>query len=178
MIAPRAILGFAAAWASLAVWSANIVLVTERRTYLIEAQSSAGRIYAAQIAWRYSPPAAQQSALEAPAGAAAQQSFNFAYRWRTTQGTRPVWFPERVYDDGRRTWIDFPAQVAAGDLPPLFLMTGEGLELVNYRVSGARYEIDRVFDSAELRIGRRAPVVVRIDRSANRPSRAVHRGRR
>jgi type IV secretion system protein VirB9 len=69
-----------------------------------------------------------------------------------------------VYDDGARTWIDFPANVAAMDLPPLFVVTAEGAELVNYRVQGTRYMVDRVFDAAELRVGVRSPSVVRIER--------------
>jgi type IV secretion system protein VirD4 len=34
----------------------------------------------------------------------------------------------------------------------------------NYRVQGLRYMIDRVFDVAELRIGTRSPIIVRIER--------------
>lgn len=92
----------------------------------------------------------------------------------------------RVFDDGFRTWIEFPADIAAvpgspgrgrpgvGDMPPLFVRTGEGAELVNYRVQGARYIVDRVFDIAELRLGRADPVVVRIER--RRPSRTPRVG--
>ena len=73
-----------------------------------------------------------------------------------------------MFDDGRRTWIEFPPGVAAADMPPLFVVTGEGAEIVNYRVQGQRYVIDRVFDRAELRFGARAPVIVRIDRQGAR----------
>jgi type IV secretion system protein TrbG len=76
--------------------------------------------------------------------------------------------PTRVFDDGRRTWIEFSEKANAADLPPVFAITGEGAELVNYRVqtlaSGQRYMIDRVFDRAELRLGAKSPVIVRIDR--------------
>jgi len=69
-----------------------------------------------------------------------------------------------VFDDGRRTWIEFPAGVIASDMPPLFVITGEGAEITNYRVQGQRYVVDRLFDRAELRLGARSPIVVRIDR--------------
>jgi type IV secretion system protein VirB9 len=49
-------------------------------------------------------------------------------------------------------------------MPPLFVRTGEGLELVNYRVEGQTYVVDRLFDRAELRLGQKKPVVVRIER--------------
>jgi len=150
----------------------NIVLVTDRRTYLVEAVSHAGEAYSAQIAWCY--PA---SSADAPFAAAAGV-LNFDYRMRTVRGVRPVWLPVRVFDDGRRTWIEFSEGTVASDLPPLFIITPEGAEVTNYRIDGRRYMVDRVFDAAELRLGVRAPVVVRIERtSARQPTRRTRRGR-
>jgi type IV secretion system protein TrbG len=137
----------------------NIVIVTDRRTYVVEARASSGDRYSAEIAWTYPDRA------NADFGPAIE-SVNFGYRVRTIRGRTPRWTPTLIFDDGRRTWIEFPPDVAAADLPPLFIITPEGAELVNYRVHGRRYLVDRVFDAAELRFGVRAPVVVRIDRGA------------
>lgn len=140
----------------------NIVLITDRRTYLIEAIAQSGSAYSAQIAWSY-------PRSEATTPATLLDSINLNYRIRTTRGARPAWLPARVFDDGRRTWIEFAPDVEAGDLPPLFAVTGEGPELVNYRTlrgpSGQRYKIDRIFDVAELRLGTRSPTIVRIERN-------------
>lgn len=133
----------------------NIVLVTSRRTYVIEAVAQSGPAWAAEIAWRYP----ERSSPNAQSG-----NLNYGYRIRTTHGRTPAWAPVRVIDDGRRTWIEVSPQAAARDLPPLFVITGEGAELVNYQVEGDRYRVDRLFDVAELRLGVRAPVVVRIER--------------
>lgn len=166
---PRAILLVKPAAANLRT---NIVLVTDRRTYLVEAVSHAGEAYSAQIAWCYT-----QSAAGLPSGAGAA-NLNFDYRIRTTRGARPAWSPIRVFDDGRRTWIEFDATTEATDLPPLFVITPEGAELTNYRIDGRRYMVDRVFDAAELRLGVRTPVVVRIERTnASAPTRRARRGR-
>lgn len=141
----------------------NIVLITDRRTYLIEAIAQSGSAYSAQIAWSY--PQSQA----ADVAAAPIDRINLNYRIRTTRGARPAWLPTRVFDDGRRTWIEFAPNVEAGDLPPLFAVTGEGAELVNYRTlqgpSGPRYMIDRIFDIAELRLGTRSATIVRIERN-------------
>jgi len=142
----------------------NIVLVTDRRTYTIEAIAQAGSAYSAQIAWCY-PESADQARM------ASVDTLNFGYRVRVTRGGRPNWMPTRVFDDGRRTWIEMPEAVASSDLPPLFVITGEGAELVNYRVQGQRYMVDRVFDVAELRLGTRAPIIVRIERESAPPQR-------
>ena len=140
----------------------NIVLITDRRTYLIEAIAQSGSAYSAQIAWSY--PQSQAADVAAPI-----DRINLNYRIRTTRGARPAWLPRRVFDDGRRTWIEFAPDVEAGDLPPLFAVTGEGAELVNYRTlqgpSGQRYMIDRIFDIAELRLGTRSATIVRIERN-------------
>lgn len=140
----------------------NIVLITDRRTYLIEALAQSNSAYSAQIAWSY--PLSETTALAAPVDA-----INLNYTIRTTRGSRPAWAPVRAFDDGRRTWIEFAPDVEAGDLPPVFAVTGEGAELVNYRTlqgpSGPRYMVDRIFDVAELRLGARSPTIVRIERN-------------
>jgi P-type conjugative transfer protein TrbG len=146
----------------------NIVLITDRRTYLIEAVAQSGSAYSAQVAWSY--PQNESTAQAAPIDV-----INLNYRIRTTRGSRPTWLPTRVFDDGRRTWVEFSPDVDASDLPPLFAVTREGAELVNYRTqqgpSGQRYMIDRVFDVAELRLGTRSPIIVRIERNPTDPQR-------
>jgi len=154
----------------------NIVLITDRRTYLIEAISQAGDGYSAQVAWSYPRDSVEQ------ANATPLDALRLDYRIRTIRGRTPIWSPTRVFDDGRRTWIEFAPQVAAADMPPLFVITGEGPELVNYRViqreGGQRYMVDRVFDVAELRLGVRASTIVRIERrSAMRARPARQRSR-
>ena len=84
---------------------------------------------------------------------ASVDQLHFGYRVRAVRGGRPNWMPTRVFDDGRRTWIEMPEAVASSDLPPLFVITGEGAELVNYRVQGNRYIVDTVFDRAILIAG-------------------------
>lgn len=152
----------------------NIVLITDRRVYLIEAIAQAGDAYAAQIAWTYpDEELARSGQTTAP--------LRDDYRIRPIRGRRPAWTPMRVYDDGARTWIEFPRVAGALDLPPLFVITPEGAEIVNYRVEagalGPLYEIDRVFDVAELRLGARSQTIVRIERISSLASRPSRRAR-
>ena len=149
----------------------NLVFITDRRTYLIEVVSQAGVAYSAETAWSY--PASPLQSADPPAF----DRLNFDYRIRTVRGPTPIWSPQRVFDDGRRTWIEFSPQVEASDMPPLFVVTAEGAELVNYRVQGGRYMVDRIFSVGELRLGARAQTIVRIERNPARPSRPrVRRG--
>ena len=88
--------------------------------------------------------------------------FNYAI-----SGDRPAWRPVRAFDDGQKTYVEFPASLASSEAPPLFLVDREGkAELVNYRLSGHFYIVDRIFDAAELRLGLKKQVIVRIDRMA------------
>src|SRR3546814_6590903 len=77
----------------------------------------------------------------------AQLHFNYV-----VSGDRPSWRPLRAFADGRQTFLAFPASLANGDAPPLFVIGDGGrAELVNYRVQGRYYMVARVLDVADLR---------------------------
>jgi type IV secretion system protein VirB9 len=142
----------------------NLVVNTDRRTYHLELRATP-QIYMASVSWRYpagqlvairqaappDPPAAMSAAAAGDAGLDVDHLY-FGYR---IIGPRPPWRPTQVFDDGRQTIIAFPASIAQGDMPPLFVIgaDGESAELVNYRVQGHHMEVDRIFQIAELRLG-------------------------
>lgn len=87
-------------------------------------------------------------------------------------GDKPAWRPVRAFDDGVKTYVEFPASLANGDAPPLFIVAADGkAELVNYRQRDRYYVVDRIFDAAELRLGLKQQQVVRIDRVSPRTKR-------
>ncbi len=157
----------------------NIVLTTDQRTYLIEAASREGGAYTSAVSWNYPQEemqalAAQQAAAEAKAqtvvaGALAIDQLHFGYRVEAKKGKAPRWEPLRVFDDGTKTYIQFPINMAATEAPPLFLVgPGGKAELVNYRYLNGYYIVDRLIDVAELRIGEKPQTVVRITRTGDR----------
>lgn len=150
----------------------NLVINTDRRTYHIELRANPD-VYMASVSWTYPDDEliALRRADEDAAGVAPVadgfnvERLNFDYRF---SGDKPRWRPLRVFDDGQRTLVEFPADIALGEMPPLFLI-GEGgdAELVNYRVSGRYIIVDRLFSAAELRLGAgRRQVRVRITNRA------------
>ena len=79
----------------------------------------------------------------------------------------PPWAPLRVFDDGRKTFIQFPPQARHHELPPVFALDhpeGESAELVNYRRSGDFLVLDRLVVAAEMRAGEAPQQVVKIVR--------------
>lgn len=136
----------------------NLVINTDRRTYHIELRSNA-QTYMASVSWSYPQDdliALRQAALEearaAPLASGLDISrLDFGY---TISGDKPDWRPVRAFDDGIRVYVEFPQTAAQRELPPLFAVgPGGRAEIVNYRVSGRYMIVDRLFHSAELRLG-------------------------
>ncbi len=153
----------------------NIVLTTDQRSYLIEASSHEGGTYSSALSWNY--PQDQMQAVIAARPQASESSvasglsleqLHFGYRIDALRD-KPHWQPVRVFDDGTRTYIQFPPNMASTEAPPLFLVgSGGKAELVNYRLTGGYYVVDRLIDVAELRLGERVQTVVRITRTRDR----------
>lgn len=147
----------------------NLVITTDRRTYHVRLVSTAGTALSS-IRWTYPQDellALRRKAVIAQAAApiargVAVDRLHFNYE---ISGDKPAWRPLRAFDDGQRTYIEFPASIESGEAPPLFVMgAGGDAELVNYRQRGRFYLVDRLFDTAELRFGLKKQQVVRIDR--------------
>ena len=147
----------------------NLVITTERRTYHLEMRSSQST-YMASVSWTYPASALvalrkQRSEAEAAASTVAEIGVNIEqlrFRYRI-EGDAP-WKPRQVFDDGAKVYIQFPSGLAQGEAPPLFVIGPDGKPaLVNYRVRGATYIVDRLFAAAELRLGTAPQRVVRID---------------
>ncbi len=148
----------------------NLVIATDRRVYHVQLESTS-RSAMASISWTYPQDEllalrSAQAAAEAAApvaGDVAVEKLNFGYR---IGGDDPGWRPVRAFDDGRHVFIEFPPGLATGEAPPLFVIgTGGKAELVNYRLRGRYYVVDRLFSAAELRLGERKQQVVRITRT-------------
>lgn len=146
----------------------NIILTTDQRTYLLDAVSHEGETYTSVVSWNY--PADDLKIARAAGQAIVAASIpidqlNFSYKIRSLARPGPRWQPLRVFDDGLKTYIQFPADLASTDAPPLFLLgPGKSAQLVNYRAVNGYYIVDRLIDVAELRLGERPQVIVRITR--------------
>jgi type IV secretion system protein VirB9 len=153
----------------------NLVINTDRRTYLLELRSTE-KTYMASVSWQY--PEDQLIALRRQNAAAEEAtpiatgldlaSLNFRY---AIEGDNPPWRPLRAFDDGQKVYIEFSSGIRQGETPPLFAIgPAGGSELVNYRVHGNYYIVDRLFAAAELRLGdKHSQRRVRIVRTDGRP---------
>lgn len=150
----------------------NLVLTTNRRVYFIDLKSGGASGFNAAIAWdtgAMDPPVVEPVAAAAEirvADPVAMPEGPIDARYRIEpQGRRARWTPASVFNDGRRTFITFDADLQIDEAPALFVIAPDGeTQMVNYRQAGGLFIVDRVFDRAELRLGDRRPQVVRIRR--------------
>jgi len=153
----------------------NLVITTNRRTYLLEL-SSTPQAWMASASWDYPKDrmlALQKQAQQAQAAAPVDSGLSLEqikFRY-AINGDSPPWKPLRAFDDGERVYIQFPVGIAQGELPPLFVIgpQGDG-QLVNYRFRSPYYVVDRLFGAAELRLGADKAAVVRIERTDGVPN--------
>jgi type IV secretion system protein VirB9 len=148
----------------------NLVINSNRRTYHLELTATSDT-WMASVSWQY--PLDQLAVLRAASSRAeavapitdgiALERLNFRYE---ITGASPAWRPLRAFDDGAKVYIQFPAGIGQGEMPPLFIVgNGDKTELVNYRVRSPYYIVDRLFGIAELRLGGKDAPIVRISRT-------------
>ena len=155
----------------------NMLVTTDRRMYQIEMLANNGpdAAYQSLIAWRYGQNAIIPG-IDWPGAGGTQRAdrggeprgneadlvlasdlseLDFDFKIMPVQSRRaPRWTPQQVFHDGAKTYIKFPAHALQLEAPPLFLRVGKEDQLVNYRVIGETYVVDRVFDTAVLKVGK------------------------
>jgi len=157
--------------------STNAIITTSKRTYYLDLKSFAST-YMAAVSWRYphnaiksilTPTAnktmLKQSKIKTSDSMPKAENMRFDY---DIKGDTPNWRPVRVFNDGKKVFIQFPKSVSVSEAPPLFVTgkKGSSRKLVNYRVRGEYYIVDRLFDAAELRLGEKDQIIVRIVRKS------------
>lgn len=152
--------------------STNLVIATDRRAYHLEMRSFR-ETYMAAISWTYPQDQfvkrrnqiqrVNDDVETVIAASVDPDDLQFRYE---IEGDKPHWRPVRAFDNGKQVFIQFPENIAQGEAPPLFVLSRDGKpELVNYRMRGNYYVVDRLFSAAELRLGEKRQAIVRIVRS-------------
>ena len=157
----------------------DLVVPTDRRTNVVRLVSDPTR-YVSRVAFKYPTEdnakwalfQAQQDAAKLDADLSAEQAraaqkekdkkdgtvemapnaiekLYFDYKLRGD----PNLIPQRVLDDGQHTYIFYPNNERFRELPTLMIVVNGKNELMNFRVEGNKYVVDRLFDKAILIVG-------------------------
>jgi len=158
----------------------NLLITSERRTYHLELESTEATSMSS-LSWTYPEDELiaikkrnDEVSVAASVPLAGVESFdqlNFRYRIVGVANFAPA----RVFDDGAKVYIQFASSLPQGEAPPLFVQGSNGAPaLVNYRVKGNTYIVDRLFAVAELRLGAKPQAIVKIIRTdAAQPKRRL-----
>jgi type IV secretion system protein VirB9 len=152
----------------------NLLVTTDRRAYYLRLISKPDD-YLARIAfaypenesakWKAQLAAQEQRRREqAEARIVPVESVDHLYFDYRIQGGDENMRPVRVVDDGKKTFIQMTPNAAHRELPVLVVLGADGPEMVNYRVKGDMYLVDRLFERGALILGvgkkaRRAEII-------------------
>lgn len=153
--------------------STNLVVTTDRRTYHIELHSLANVTYQASVSWKYPSSAliivnkligsTKELKSLTPMSGLGQKQLNFNYHFVSSD--RPAWMPRRVFDDGHKTYIEFPESMQDTEAPILYGLSRDmEQEILNYRRYRNFYIVDHLIDTAELMVGGKTKYKVGIER--------------
>jgi type IV secretion system protein TrbG len=132
----------------------NILLTTNHHTYHLKVASSTW--YMPALSWNYPQEEDAELALALKHQAAAEplqlspESLNFDYE---IEDEDYPWKPLRAFDDGAKTYFQMPKDLRVTEAPALFVIESGKPMLINYRVRGDYYIIDRLIKEAEFRVG-------------------------
>lgn len=144
---------------------ANLIINTDRRTYHLLLRSYQ-EVSMPIVRWRYPSKGIPlpETFAAAPDGRGASVGSTTAdpaapsldprylsFNYRITYGwfNKPRWFPELVYDDGRKTYISFPGNVLQSELPAVFENRSD---VLNYRVVGNLVIIDKLIEKITVKL--------------------------
>ena len=143
----------------------NLLITTDRRAYYLRLLSKPDD-YVARVGFAYpddddnerkwQQQLAEQKDQQARSARIAElapnavESMFFNYRLKGDDSILPV----RVFDDGRKTYIQISQTAKNREAPVLVVIGPDGKqEMVNYRVKDDMYIVDRLFERAELILG-------------------------
>jgi type IV secretion system protein TrbG len=146
----------------------NLLITTDRRAYYVRLVSKA-EDYVSRVAFVYNDDdggkkwkehfaeqkreelVTARDAQAQPGLLLAVEHLHFDYQ---IKGGDENIRPQRVFDDGSKTYIQMSANVANREAPVLVVVGPDGKgEVVNYRMRDQMYIVDRLFERAQLVLG-------------------------
>lgn len=145
----------------------SLVVTTDRRTYHFRLKSSRNKFMPfisftypedAQAKWDAIRSREQKQVSDNTIPQTGEYLGNLDFNY-TISGSAS-WKPVRVYNDGKKTIIQFPSTLSSGETPVLLVVRKEGglfssdeTQQVNLRTQGDRTIVDGLFNKAYLVIG-------------------------
>ena len=141
----------------------NFIITTDRHSYHLIAKSL-NRNFLPTVSWTYPHDEMAKFATYSQEGEGGVESLvtdgispdKLNFKYKIDPDDEYPWTPVRVFDDGSKTYIQMSRNMKNTEAPVFFVKDKRGLNLVNYRVKGEYYIVDRLFDEGEFRCGKDA----------------------
>jgi type IV secretion system protein VirB9 len=146
----------------------SMIIITDRRVYHLLLKSFSDR-YMVMVRWEYPPTMpfhVKSDAMDARRVNSAindtigvsPEFLSFDYKMRYSIFKKPLWLPQRVYDDGAKTYIQMDERMLHAVSPVMFNRRNER---INYRVLKNLIIIDELIEKVTLRRGRQKVVITK-----------------
>jgi type IV secretion system protein TrbG len=124
----------------------RLTIVTSKGVYYLDLRSHE-EVGVTGVIWHH-----PEAAVRAPRGRAEIVHRGYTV---TVESGAPAWVPaaEAIWDAGGKTYIQAPAIMAHLSAPVIYVRHGAARHLVNYRLRGTLFVIDRLAQAFELRLG-------------------------
>jgi type IV secretion system protein TrbG len=150
----------------------NFLITTDRHSYRLYAKS-AESFFIPTVGWNYPDETMaefasikkEQQRLDAQVAGPSLVAGNLNFKYRINPDGDYSWTPVRVFDDGAKTYIQMSPGMKHSEAPAFFIKDDKELNLVNYRVKGDYFVVDRLFDEGELRCGKKDVVTIEKEKS-------------
>jgi type IV secretion system protein VirB9 len=143
----------------------SMIIITDRRVYHLLLKSFADR-FMVMVQWTYPSPwpfTVKTNKMDSkkglnsytkdtsPAALVDPAFLSFDYKMKYSIFSKPNWIPQRVYDDGSKTYIQLDDRILHSESPVLF---NKRNEVINYRVNKNLIIIDELIEKVTLRINK------------------------
>lgn len=143
----------------------TMLITTDQHVYHLVLLST-DQSYMVSVSWSYphnmvsyaenTPgPTADPSSLASstPNVDVSKLSFNYAYS--VLKGKKPSWYPLRVFNDGKQTFIQLPSDYTSSEMPILYVADDNGAyaTMINWRYHSPYIIVDTVLKEARLQTG-------------------------
>lgn len=150
----------------------NFLVTTDRHSYRLYAKSSES-FFIPTVGWNYPDEAMdgyasakkEQQRLDAQVAGPSLVAAELNFKYKINPDGDYSWTPVRVFDDGVKTYIQMAPGMKHTEAPAFFIREDKVLNLVNYRVKGDYFVVDRLFDEGELRCGKKDVVTIEKEQS-------------
>jgi type IV secretion system protein VirB9 len=145
----------------------SMIIITDRRVYHLLLKSFK-ETYMVMVQWEYPPSmpfTVKTEAMNKRARELANDSLtvdpeflSFDYKMSYSLFRKPVWIPRRVYDDGRKTYLELDERMLHTESPVIF---NKRNERINYRVRKNLVIIDGLIEKITVRRGKEKVVITK-----------------